>query len=176
MQQYKIAIIGPESTGKTTLCKQLAEYYKGVMVEEASRDYLNSLNRKYNENDLVEIAKLQVAKEDEVKSQKIIFYDTNLMVIRIWSMDKFNNCNQEILKLEKERKYDLILLTFPDLKWEEDPLREDPFRRDEIFKLYENALAEVNYQIIKGEGDQRFNNAVEIINKTFPGLGNVGNA
>ena len=89
----RIAIIGPESTGKSTLAKELAEYYKTVYVPEVARFYIDELKRSYNQNDLLEIAKLQCDEEDKLLHQanEILICDTNLLVIKIWSEFKYGN-------------------------------------------------------------------------------------
>ncbi|MFW5872398.1 MAG: AAA family ATPase, partial [bacterium] len=104
----KIAIVGPESTGKSTLSKQLALYFKTAWVPEYARDYLNKLGRPYKQSDLLLIAQEQIALEEKAAANhEMVFCDTNLLVIKIWSEFKYQSCHPWILKSIKERKYDL---------------------------------------------------------------------
>ena len=169
----KIAITGPESTGKTTLAKTLASYFKTTWAEEYSREYLNKLKGNYTFYDLTEIAKgqLQNIKKAEENANKIFFADTELLVIKIWSIYKYNVCSKFILDNIKTQNFNLYLLTYPDLEWEYDPLREAPSNemRQELFDIYRTELENYNftYEIIKGKGETRFQNALKAIKKHF---------
>ena len=74
----RIVIIGPESTGKTALCKKLSEYYKTVWVPEYAREYVENLNREYEYKDLIKIAEKQISEfnNDYSNADKFIFFDT----------------------------------------------------------------------------------------------------
>jgi NadR type nicotinamide-nucleotide adenylyltransferase len=169
----KIAITGPESTGKTTLTKTLAEYFKTTWAEEYAREYLNNLGRDYVFNDLEEIAKGQIRNMENAATQanKVYFSDTELLVIKIWSIYKYGVCSKFILENLKKQDIDLYLLTYPDLEWEYDPLRELPSdeMRMELFYIYKEELEEYgfNFEIIKGQGKERFDNALKAIKKHF---------
>lgn len=168
----KVVILGPESTGKSTLALNLSKHYQAHYVFEYARDYLKSRNNLYKEEDLLRIAMGQLQLEDEAeqkcrqKDLSAIFYDTDLTVIKIWSEFKFGKCDPWILEQYRQRKYDLYLLTYPDLKWQPDPMRENPSDRDriKIFELYQNDLKSrnVEFRIIKGYGEERNKNAIEI--------------
>lgn len=163
----KIAIVGPESTGKSTLTQALATHYNTVWVPEYARRYLNQLHVPYNQKDLTKIAYGQLALEEEYlnSANRFLFCDTNLIVIKVWSEFKFGNCDQEILVQMMNRKYDLHLLTYIDLPWKPDPLREHPDKRKELFECYEAALREQNlqYSIIRGEEEQRIESAIQAV-------------
>ena len=96
----KIAIVGPESTGKSTLAEGLAKHYQTVWVPEYARGYLNKLGRGYDQSDLIKIAQGQLGLEDECvnDAKRFLFCDTNLVVIKIWSDFKYGNCAPEILQ------------------------------------------------------------------------------
>ena len=165
----RIAITGPESTGKSMLALSLAKHYQTVFVPEVARFYLDTLQRPYNQNDLLAIAKLQCAEEDKLalQAKKILICDTTLQVIKIWSEFKYGNCNTWIIDEMQNRKYDLYLLCNIDLPWEEDAQREHPDARQELFDIYHHELIQmkVSYEIISGKEDQRVLNAINAINK-----------
>jgi NadR type nicotinamide-nucleotide adenylyltransferase len=168
----KVAIIGPECTGKSSLSEFLAEKFNTVWVPEYARGYINNLRRPYKEGDLLTIAHGQLRIEDEWQrdANKVLICDTNLYVIKVWSQFKFGNVAHEILDQIKTRKYDLYLLTYVDLPWEEDPLREHPTKREELYNIYRNEMIgqSVPFVEIKGDRDQRRAlaiNAVESILK-----------
>jgi len=165
----KVAIIGPECTGKSALSEYLSDYFKTVWVPEYARAYVNNLVRPYNQDDLLSIAHGQLRLEDEYvrDARDVLFCDTNLYVIKVWSEFKYGNCNPEILNTIASRKYDLYLLTYVDLPWEDDPLREHPNERERLYSLYLNELKNqpVPFVEIKGEREQRRKTAVEAVEK-----------
>jgi len=152
----KIVIIGPESTGKSTLCEMLAQHYQTEWCPEFAREYLLTNGTNYNHDDLLTIAKGQVALEEEFEQlvvgsrelveQKsnpfindsgvisglrspdsgLLFLDTDMQVMKVWCEYVFNDCHTWILNRIAERKYDLYLLCKPDLPWVKDELREYP--------------------------------------------------
>lgn len=151
----RIAIVGPECTGKTDLARFLADHFKTVWVPEFAREYLENLGRPYEQADLIKIARGQVQRENAIAQHatRFVFCDTTLLVIKIWSEFKYNACDPEILHLMQQQNYDLHLLTDIDLPWEDDPLREHPHKRQELFDLYKAELkkANISFQIIRGE-------------------------
>jgi NadR type nicotinamide-nucleotide adenylyltransferase len=160
----RVAIVGPECTGKTTLSKQLADYFKTEWVREYARGYLNKMALPYQENDLLMIAQGQMRIEDEYagSANQFLFCDTNLVVIKIWSMVKYSKCHSWIEEEMVKRKYHLHLLTYVDIPWEDDPLREHPHQREMLFNLYEDELKrlEVPYVVIKGTPEERLAQAI----------------
>ncbi len=167
----KIAIVGPESTGKSTLAQALANYYNEPWVPEIARSYIANLNRSYTLNDIINIAKLQLQQEHELiqKSNKYLFCDTTLLVNKIWAGFVFKQVPEEIEKLYHAHDYRLHLLCDIDLPWEYDPLREHPHHRKELLDLYESDLikAKANYFKINGMEQERLNRAVHVIEKQF---------
>ena len=165
----RIVITGPESTGKSYLTKALAEHFKGNYVKEFAREYINGLNRPYKENDLIEIAKGQIAKEEEQAkiAKEYLFCDTDLTVIDIWSQEKFGRTDPWIKEQLQKRAYHLYLLCDIDLEWEEDPQRENPNDREYLLNLYHESLKKrkIKYEMVSGQGEERIQNAVQIIEK-----------
>ena len=166
-QIIRIALIGPESTAKSTLSEQLAGHYKTVWVQEYSREYLQQINRKYTLEDVLKIAQQQLELENRLikKANRFIFADTELIVSKVWCEDVFNISPDWITKNILPTKYDLYLLTAPDLPWQEDPVRENPHRREFFFNWYESELKAINarYVVINGIGEMRLQNAIDAI-------------
>ncbi len=168
---FKIAITGPESTGKSTLAEKLAHHYNTNFVPEYSRSYLENFVGQYTENDVVEIAKGQhnLILEEEKKSSKILIADTEIVVCKIWVEYVFKHSNTTIDNLLKKQDFDLYLLCDIDLPWTYDPLRENPDidERKELFEIYRNTLEQmkVPFEIVSGDNDERVNNAIKVIEK-----------
>ncbi len=164
--QNRISICGPESTGKSWLSSELAKYYKTCFVEEYSRDYLKG-KASYNKEDILKIAKIQLEKEDEIakKCKSVLFCDTDLLVNKIWSQYVYGETDKWIEDKFINHEYGLYLLCFPDIDWEYDPLRENPYDRDLLFDMYETELknARFNYKIVRGKGNKRLQNAVKFV-------------
>jgi NadR type nicotinamide-nucleotide adenylyltransferase len=168
----KVCVIGPECTGKTVLSEALAARLNTVWVEEYARAYLNRLKTPYVEADLVKIGHGQLRMEDEWirDANKILVCDTNLIVIKVWSEFKYGKCDQIILDLIANRKYDLYLLTYIDIPWIADPLREHPDRREELYNMYlkEMKSQTVPFVEIRGDQQQRIEQAMEAVKKYIP--------
>ena len=166
----KIVIIGPESTGKSTLCTQLSEHYKTVWCPEFAREYLLEKGTHYTYDDLQKIAAGQLALEDELlkaAENNLYFIDTNMYVMKVWCELVFNNCETSILKQIATRKYDMYHLCDVDLPWVQDGLREYPEleMRQRIFKIYKDLLINnhTKWAIISGDVNERFNTATTIV-------------
>jgi len=159
----RIAIVGPESTGKTTLAEQLAKHYNTVFVPEYAREYIGKLKKIYTLKDIEIISKKQLELEDAKAEQanKILFCDTNLIVSKIWAEYVFGKCPQWILDEIKNRHYNFYLLTNIDLPWVGDEQREHPNLREPLFGLYEQELKEkkFSFSVVSGINEERFLNA-----------------
>ena len=166
----KLILIGPESTGKTTLSIYLAKLYNFDLITEYSRIYLSKTSNSYSYEDLKKIAIQQNQIEKDNGSEKIIM-DTDLLTIKIWSEFKYGSCDPEIEKIisNYDRKKRYYLLLKDDIKWEYDPLRESKNDRSEIFSLHKNLLEKkgFNYSVISGTGINRINNAIKIVEERF---------
>lgn len=163
----KIVIIGPESTGKTTLARQLSEHIGCPMVEEYARAYIDGLNRPYQKEDLLEIARGQLKLEDQFNNSnaRYLFCDTDLRVIKIWSNLKYHDVHPWILYQIRQRQYHKYLLMDIDLPWHPDPQREHPHSRQRLFDIYREELESsvVPFTIISGTGHQRLQNALKVL-------------
>ena len=172
MQKPKrILILGPESTGKSTLAEDLANHFGEPWVPEFAREYLEKLERPYQFEDLTEIGKGQVNLEDQLaeKAQKFIFCDTDLRVIHIWSEHRFGKTETWILEAIQRRNYDLILLTDTDLPWGPDPLREYPEleMRQYFFEKYRSLSVQSGFPflIVSGDRAKRLKISAEAVEK-----------
>ena len=167
----KIAITGPESTGKSNLAEQLAKHYETIFVPEFARTYIDGLPRPYNQDDILYIAEFQLIKENTalVDANRFLFCDTELIVTKIWSLHKYNNCHPWILEQINKNYFDLYLLCDIDLPWEFDIQREHPHLRTFFFEWYKKELEQYGfpYRVVSGTGDQRIQNAIDIINHFF---------
>jgi NadR type nicotinamide-nucleotide adenylyltransferase len=162
----KIAIIGPESTGKSTLAAQLAQALHTVWVPEYAREYIVELDRPYNESDLLTIAKGQAALEDELllQANQYLVVDTTLTIIRVWSEHKYGRCDPWIVAEEAARQYDFYLLCNIDLPWQDDPQREHPHLREHFFNVYKSYVeSKPSYCIVSGDGTQRVEMALDCV-------------
>ena len=168
-QIKRVCVIGPECTGKTDLSQYLADHFQTAWVPEYARGYLNKLNHPYQQTDLVKIAHGQTRMEDEwlYDSKKIQICDTNLLTIKIWSEHKYGNCAQEILDLHDSRHYDLYLLCYIDVPWENDPQREHPDKREHFWFIFKNEIekSKIPFVEIGGSKDERRKKAVAAIEK-----------
>jgi NadR type nicotinamide-nucleotide adenylyltransferase len=172
MQKPKrILILGPESTGKSTLAEDLANHFGEPWVPEFAREYLEKIDRQYCFEDLAEIGKGQILLEDQLaeKAKNFLFCDTDLRVIHIWSEHRFGKTDTWVLEEIDRRKYDLILLTDTDLPWTPDPLREYPElqMRQYFFKKYLELAEESGFpfMIVSGDQQTRLQIAVKAIQK-----------
>jgi NadR type nicotinamide-nucleotide adenylyltransferase len=167
----RIAVTGPESTGKSILAEQLASHFQTSWVPEYAREYLEELGRPYEEKDILLIAEGQLALEEHqiLLAEKYLFCDTEPLVTKIWSEVKYNRCDPWILKLVEQHRYDLYLLCDIDLPWQYDPLREHPHKRRFLYDLYYNELKnrQFPFAVIRGTGDRRLQCALKTI-ENFP--------
>ena len=161
----RVAITGPESTGKSALAEYLARYFQTRFVPEYARGYIANMRRAYGYKDLNYIAHQQLVSERyfERRATGFVFCDTDLTVIKIWSEHRYGKCSSWVLKRLGEIRYDLYLLCDVDLPWEADPQREHPEMREHFMNLYRKELEErgVNFRVISGLGEERFENAVK---------------
>lgn len=147
----RIAITGPESSGKTTLCQSLSEYFKVEFIPEFAREYLEKTKGAYNQLDLDKIAQGQLSRI-KASTSEINICDSDFSVLEVWSDFKYGNVSELIKGLVANDLFDLHILCSPDILWEEDPLRENPEDRDLLYKMYKKSLIAHNKRFITVSG------------------------
>ena len=172
----RVLVTGPESTGKTELVNYLSERYGGVAVEEYARAYVEGLDRSYTFEDVEHIARQQLSSyEKEYPGSDWVFFDTWLMITRVWFEVVYQCVPQWLDDAMREAKFDLVLLCAPDLPWVADRVRENGGeQRERLFKRYENELKSfgMDWELVSGSGEARFLLAEEIINRKL-GYGTI---
>lgn len=164
----KIAVVGPESTGKSTMAQHLAQVLGTVCVPEFARHYCKNLNRQYTLQDEVNMFYGQVALEDSLiplAQNNVLVCDTTILTVKIWCDHLFGNTPKEVTDEIKSRKYDFYLLMDIDLPWEDDPLRDFPLQREHFMTVWQKELAALNapYKIISGMGEARLKHGEAMI-------------
>jgi NadR type nicotinamide-nucleotide adenylyltransferase len=165
----KIAIVGPESTGKSTMSAYLASHYNTVWVPEYARSYCEKLIGPPTWQDEINMFYGQIALEEEFipKANKVLFCDTTFITVKIWSDYTFGRSPQEVLDELPKHPYDLYLLLSIDLPWEDDPLRDFPNMREHFMEVWHKELQALNanYVLISGTGQERYDSAVKTIDR-----------
>ena len=167
----KIAVIGPESTGKTELCKKLASHFNCSWERELARGYVENLGREYTFNDVEKIARLQIQQEKKYENfqteDEFVFFDTDLIITKVWLEYKYNVIPEFVFERLSARFIDFYLLAEPDLPWEYDPVREHGDDREYFFDWYEKEIQALGtpYAKISGVGEERLLNALREIEK-----------
>jgi len=163
----KIAVVGPESTGKSTMSAYLAEHYHTVWVPEYAREYCEKLIEPCTWQDEINMFYGQLGLEEEYlpKADKLLICDTTFITVKIWSDYTFGRSPQEVLDELPKHPYDLYLLLNIDLPWEEDPLRDFPHMREHFMQIWHTELhaLNANYVVISGTEQERYDNAVDAI-------------
>ena len=163
----KIAIVGPESTGKSTMSAYLANHYQTVWVPEFARGYCEKLTEPPTWQDEINMFYGQVALEKEMQPQAngLLICDTTFITVKIWSDQMFGRSPQEVLDALPKYPYDLYLLLNIDLPWEDDPLRDFPDMREHFMAIWYKELdaLNANYKVISGTGTERYESAVRVI-------------
>lgn len=162
----KIAVVGPESTGKSVLAERLARHYGTVCVPEYAREYCRDLNREYSLQDELNMFYGQLALERSLlplAQNNLLICDTMFLTIKVWCDHLFGTTPAVVTNALKTIRYDLYLLMDIDLPWVDDPLRDFPHLREHFMQVWHDELQAIqaNYVVISGQGEDRFANALE---------------
>ena len=168
----KIVVIGPESSGKSTLCEDLSAHFKSTYLPEYARIYLENNGSKYTYEDVIKMAKGQLESEVHFTLQNpespLLLLDTNYLVYKVWIKEKYGKDESFIERLLKEDNYDYYFLCGIDIPWEYDEFREHPNSEDRIrlFNEYKIILTQNNlpFVILQGNREERLEKAKSIIN------------
>ena len=170
----RVVLYGPESTGKTTLAKALADHYQTVWVPEFARPHLQEKWDKEQAvctlDDLTIIAQGQLEAENAAiqKANKLILCDTNILVTKVWSDTHFKGyCAPELNTILAQTHYDLYLLTSIDVPWEKDDLRDRPNDREQMFTYFKQQLVTYNFPflVLEGNPQERVEKALTAIDQ-----------
>lgn len=163
----RVLVTGPESTGKTELVNWLADHFKGAVVHEYARDYIEGLDRPYTYEDVEHIARKQLLSyESKFTGKEWVFFDTWLMITKVWFEVVYKKVPHWLDGAIKEARFDLVLLCAPDLPWIADGVRENGgLERDRLFEQYKLELKRfgMEWEELRGTGEERFTKAEEII-------------
>lgn len=164
----KIAIVGPESTGKSTISQLLAKHYKVSWVPEYARYYCENLEAPYTLQDEINMYYGQLSLEDAILAiteNDYIICDTTFVTVKIWSDEMLGETPQIVLDALPKRPYDLYLLMDIDLPWQDDPLRDFPNQREHFMNVWHKELKalKANYVVINGVDNVRVQNAIKAI-------------
>lgn len=164
----KIVLIGPESTGKTSLCEQLAQHFNAEWIPEYARTYVENLSRKYNYADVENIAKMQQMqfREKEI-GDGIVFFDTDLIITKVWFSECYAKVPEWLDAAIKDQNVSLYLLCKPDLDWKYDAVRENAHNRQYLYDCYKKEVERlaVPWVEIEGFGNVRIENAINAVKK-----------
>lgn len=179
-KKLRIAVTGPESTGKTTLAKQLAESFNGIYIPEYARQYIEKLPHHYQYGDVENIAMEQVRQYFDTinRDQNFFVFDTWLIITKVWFMWVYNTTPVWLDERIRNCPVDLFLLCRPDLPWEADPVRENGGdNRHKLFELYRTELEHYGFDFVEigGLGEERIANSIQSVSDFFKWHQTFGN-
>ena len=165
----KIVLTGAESTGKSTLSEKLAAHFNGKWVPEFARDYVMKIDHHYTYLDIEIIAKKQIEEERRISDKNLmVFLDTWLIITKVWFDFVFGKHPGWLDDAIKNADVDLFIVCDIDIPWVPDPLRENGGQnREKLHELYLHELKEYGfkYVVVRGEGQKRINNAIELVDQ-----------
>lgn len=164
-----VVITGPESSGKSTLSKQLALDLGAKLIDEYARTFLSTPDYSFEDLEVIAHEQLRLiakAKKNNSKDQLVIS-DTGDLVLEIWFEEKFNRLPAQWESLKKAAIPDLYFLCSADIPWESDKLRENPTDRDRLFQIYLQKLNAygAEYYVMTGSEDERIAKAKKVMAK-----------
>lgn len=172
-----IVVTGPESTGKSTLCQQLAEHFHSEYIAEYARDYVAEHDYKYTYEDVEHIARYQhehlKQRIEQIKNTPsttdepyLLFVDTHLIITKVWFEKVYGREPEWITEAIAQSPVDFYLLCQPDTPWEYNPVRENPNIRPELYARYKQLIEQHHfpYAEVSGLGEDRLKCALSILN------------
>lgn len=174
-----VVVTGSESTGKTTLARDLAHYFGTIWVPEYVRGYLNekraTTGRELDSTDVEPIARGQIAVVDRAmpNARDLIVLDTDLVSTTVYARHYYGSCPSWIEQAAHDRRGDLYLLCDIDVPWVADPQRDRPHDRHHMHGLFVAALKTLGATVvtIRGSWAQRWDTAAAAVANRFPSAG-----
>lgn len=155
----RVVLTGSESTGKSMLARELADYYGAELAPEFVREFAVAIGRDIRLEDTDEIARGQIALEDKhsARAERLLIQDTDLLSTVVYSGHYYHYCAPWIVEAARQRRPDLYLLLDIDVPWIPDGVRDREEYREEIQKLFHDAVAASGspYVSISGSWEQR---------------------
>ena len=153
----RICFYGPESTGKSTMAKHMAEYYKTEWVPEVAREIVTT--NEFTIDDIIRIGHAQTERviEKTKTADKLLLCDTDLITTQIYSQHYLQSVPPILYELEKQIKYDLYFLFEPDVPWVADGLRDLGEKRKYMLEVFKEGLLKrnISYTTVKGSWEAR---------------------
>ena len=162
----KICIYGAESTGKTTISRQLSRHFDAIWIPETARDLLRDRHCEYEDMEMIATRQIATIRAAEKSSPRLIFCDTDLLTTKIYSQVYYDKVPQTLLNLLPTDDYDLYIVLSPDVDWVDDVQRDLEHRREELHNMFIKELVEnkkTNYRIVGGDWQHRFDNVLKVV-------------
>ena len=161
----RVGVIGPESVGKSTLCRQLSERYDFRWVKEYAREYVEQLDRPYTVSDLDAISRHLIEQVSTDYDEDVVLFDTELIIMKVWYEHVYQYVPRELEQALRSYPMNMYLILMPDIAAEPDPVRENLQRREDFLNWYVQEVKQTNqpYYLISGQGEARTQAAYEAI-------------
>lgn len=174
----RVAIVGAESTGKTTLAQELAQHFKTVWVPEYGREYTEvSVGREaffqyqWRDEEFIHIAEKQIELEDRLAktANRVLICDTDVLATCIWQQRYMGHVSPEVEKIAGQQHYSLYLLTDCDIPFMQDGLRDGEHLRQWMTQRFRDEFArrQLPWILIYGSHEQRLRFAIDGIEKVL---------
>jgi len=172
----RIAVLGAESSGKSTLCEALARHYGTVWVPEYLREFVDTRARVPFESDQYPIARAQREREDAAaaRAQRFLFCDTTPLMTALYSRQYWGRVDPQLARLDSRYDYARTFVTAPDSPWEPDGLqRESEEVRQKVHRMLVATLdaRRIPYVLLAGELAQRIRRVQQVLG---PAAGEAG--
>lgn len=165
----RVCIFGPESTGKSTLARDLARHFRTAYAWEYARPLLDPQGGQCTPEDIPKIVRGQIATEEALARQanRVLFCDTDVLTTTIWSDVLFGDTPPWIREAADRRDYDLYLVTDVDVPWVDDSQRffaEPAVRRAMLDRFLATLhVRQRRYAMIRGNWEERFKTACDVV-------------
>jgi HTH-type transcriptional repressor of NAD biosynthesis genes len=167
----KIAILGAECTGKSTLAKALslqlqAEFPRVVWVPEYLREWCDAQGRTPNSPEQAHIAQTQMARVQAHGRDVVVISDTTPLMTAVYSDVVLGDASRYAQATQQQRSFGLTLVTATDLPWVADGLQRDGLAlRAKVNQRLREVLVEygIGFSMVYGTGEARTQSALQVI-------------